>query len=503
MTAPVLRDYQSAIVDRVRGAYRAGQRAPLVVLATGGGKTTIFAHIATSAAGRGKRVWIICHRTELVRQIAETLARFGCALRIIAPAATMEQCPPCDPAALVVVASVQSLALRANTEPAPDLIVCDEAHHAVDGNTWGRVLAAHPGAHRLLVTATPQRTDGIGLGVGVGGFVDVMIEGPTMRELQTAGHLCEYVLYGPPVVADLSGVKRLGGDYQRGQLAEAMDKPAIYGDAVAHYQRCAGGMLAVAFCASLAHAGRTRDAFAAAGVASAVIDGQMLPRDRAGLLADFAARRVQVLCSVDLIGEGLDIPGIEAAIWLRATESVVVWLQGCGRALRPAPGKVRAVILDHVGNWRRHGAPNGDREWSLDGKRRVRGGVAEDAVLAVRQCPACYAIHEPAPACPVCGHVEPVAARRAVRVVSADLAEVDADAVAAQAAEARRAQARARTVPELIATGVSRARAEKIVAARKEKEALVARVITAGSTERPSVLLSRKPAELRAMLGDA
>jgi superfamily II DNA or RNA helicase len=127
------------------------------------------------------------------------------------------------------------------------------------------------------------------------------------------------------------------------------------------------------------------------------------------------------LSNSDLFGEGFDVPAIEAAILLRPTQSLSLYLQQVGRALRPSPGKTEAIILDHAGNSIKHGLPDDLREWSLaDREKRNR---AEQAEVAVRQCEECFYVYRPAPACPCCGHVPPVKVRE-IEVIEGTLEEV-------------------------------------------------------------------------------
>ena len=105
---------------------------------------------------------------------------------------------------------------------------------------------------------------------------------------------------------------------------------------------------------------------------------------RAQRIEDLGAGRLHVLTSCEIISEGVDVPVVSAAILLRPTQCLGLYLQQVGRVLRPAPGKQRAVILDHVGNVYRHGFPDDDREWSLQGRQK-RSQAPSDA-LPIRQC---------------------------------------------------------------------------------------------------------------------
>jgi len=415
-----LRDYQQTAIEGVREAFRAGHRAPLLVAPTGAGKTVMFGFVASETAKRGRRVLILAHRRELIRQASRKLTETGVPHGIIAPGNT----PTRD---LVQVASVQTLGRRINRADAPDLIVIDEAHHAVAGQ-WAQIIAAYPQARLMGVTATPERMDGRGLGVGAGGCFDSLVMGPAVADLVTGGFLTPTKIWAPSEAPDLSGVRTRGGDYDAGALADAMAKPQIVGDAVAHYQKHAPGQPAILFSPSVAHAEAMAEAFRAAGIRAVAASGATEASKRDAAIAGLATGAVQVLCSCDLISEGLDVPAVGAVILLRPTKSLGLYLQQVGRGLRPAPGKAHLVVLDHAGNTLRHGPPEMPREWSLAGRPKKKRD--QDDAPPARQCPECFAVHAPAPCCPECGH-EYKSGGREIEHVAGELSEVT-DAMAAR-----------------------------------------------------------------------
>lgn len=469
----ILRDYQQQAADEIRAAFARACRAPLLVSPTGSGKTVLFSYIADQAAAKGKRVLILVHRRELLRQSSRTLESFGVKHGLISAGMSVFEGVP------VQVASVQTLVRRmGRMRWSPDLIIVDEAHHATGKTTWGKVLAAYPKARILGVTATPERLDGQGLGHDVGGFFDALVMGPTVADLTARGFLSPAVVYAPQNRIDLSAVHTRGGDYAQGEVAEAMDKPTITGDAVAHYRRHCHGQPGIAFCASIAHAEHVAEAFSAAGYRAASVDGGMDATSRAARIDDLGAGRLDVLTSCDIISEGTDVPVVAAAILLRPTQSLSLSLQQMGRVLRPFPGKTHATILDHVGNCFRHGLPDDDREWSLDGKAKRKKSAQDTA--HVRQCENCYSVHRPAPACPKCGFIYPVRSRE-IDQVAGELAEIKRDdaereKIAVQRA-AKREQTRARSLEDLVALGRARgyknpaAWASHVWGARRQREA--------------------------------
>lgn len=454
-----LRPYQNTLIERARANFLVGKRSQLLVLPTGGGKTVCFSYMAGRAVEKNLRVWILAHRVELLDQISRTLTSFGVSHGVIAPGYISDRRRP------VQVASVFTLARRLERYDPPDLIIVDEAHHAISASTWGRVITAFPGAKLLGVTATPIRLSGEGLG----DLFQTMVQGPTMRELIELGALSPYRLFAPAGV-DLAGVHTRMGDFVRGEIEAAMDKPSITGDAVTHYKKLAPGRRAVAFCVSVEHAVHVAEQFRAAGIPAQAIDGAMDRTLRSQVLASFASGEIRVLASCDLVSEGFDVPAIEAAILLRPTQSLGLYLQQVGRALRTHPGKTEAIILDHAGNVKRHGLPDEDRDWSLAGSEKRKG--AKKSEVPVKTCGSCFAtVHAAATHCS-CGFEFPVK-KREIENVEGELQEIDPrEAVRQRKQEQGRAQSEADLVaigrmrgmkrPELWARHVLRARAAKM-----------------------------------------
>jgi superfamily II DNA or RNA helicase len=190
--------------------------------------------------------------------------------------------------------------------------------------------------------------------------------------------------------------------------------------------------------------------FREAGYKAFAVDGSMEDDERTRILAGLGNGRVHVVASCDLISEGTDIPAIGCAILLRPTQSTGLYIQQVGRALRPCEGKERAVILDHVGNVFLHGLPDSEREWSLEGEQRKMGKKQESKGPRVVQCPKCYTVHEPAPMCPSCGHVDLKAGRK-LETQEGELQEIKEAASIADTAkkQARKEVGRAQTLEEL------------------------------------------------------
>jgi superfamily II DNA or RNA helicase len=387
----ILRPYQEEDVARIRAAYAGGAQRVLYQGPTGSGKTVLFAIIVAGAAARGNRVCILGHRDEIVRQIVDALVELGVAHGIIAAGY------PETPEASVQVASVATLVRRLHhLNPPPDLLVPDEAHHCA-AKTWRKIIEAVPEAKILGVTATPQRLDGRGLD----DIFDDLIIGPSVAELIEQGYLSPFVTYAPARQVDLRHVRTRAGDYALDQLAGVMSSGVIIETAVDEYVRLCAGVPAIAFCVDIAHSKLVAAAFAARGFRAAHIDGNTPAAERRALIAALATGEIQVLCNCGLISEGLDVPVVTAAILLRPTKSLALHLQQVGRCLRPAPGKAKALILDHAGNTYRFGPADLERAWSLEGK----AGKGE-APPPLQRCFGCGAlIPAAAMSCSECGTV--------------------------------------------------------------------------------------------------
>lgn len=375
----------------------------------GAGKTLVMAYMANTAVQRGKRIIFLVHRRELITQASRTLTEYGIPHGI--NGRTND---------LIQIASVQTVARRLDRIGIPDLVILDECHHAT-ANTWKKCLEYWADAYVVGLTATPARLGGQGLG----DVFEGMVIGPTARELILQGHLTPYKYYAPPQVADFEGVKITMGDYDGKEIEIRVNKPRVIGDAISHYVKYASGKMAIAYCASVDHSKNTADAFNAQGIRAKHIDGTTPASERDKAIEDFRAGRITVLCNMDLIGEGFDVPTMEVVILLRPTQSLTLYIQQSMRGMRPDktnPFKT-AIILDHVGNVFRHGLPDAPREWSLDGVARRKKGDTE--TVGIRTCLGCYLCHSPAPVCPYCGYEYNMTARQ-LAAEAGELKEYDA-----------------------------------------------------------------------------
>jgi superfamily II DNA or RNA helicase len=392
-----LRPYQTDLIKSLKQAYRDGYKSPCIVLGCGGGKSVIVADIAKKTTQKGNHVLFIVHRQELCDQIRETFEWWG---------VNMDLCR---------IGMVQTITRRLAKIKPPTLIITDENHHSL-ANSYKRIYDYFPNAHRVGVTATPVRLNGGGLG----DVNDKLIIGVSTKWLIDNSYLAPFD-YFAPTITDLTGLHTQRGEFVAEEVVSKLNKAAIYGDVINHYRQLSDGKQAICYCASIEHSKNMAAQFNTAGIASAHIDGETLRSERNRIVSQFRSGEIKILCNVDLISEGFDVPDCNTAILLRPTKSLTLYIQQSMRCMRFKPGK-RAVVIDHVGNYARFGLPDMDREWDLTpAKKGIKKAENE---VQIRQCPECFYTHLPAPMCPHCGFVYPIKERTIDEIKDARLEQI-------------------------------------------------------------------------------
>lgn len=358
--------------------------------------TVCAGQIVHDAFHKGKRVVFVVHRQELAKQTAKTFRGYG-----IEPAFIMANVKP-DVENPVQIATIGTLRNRLDKYQEPDLIIYDESQHCM-ANQWLTIKKTWSKAKIIGLTATPCRLDGKPLRE----FFDKLVIGPSTADLIAAGALTPYDYYAPSVI-DTTGMKHNKTDFTADALSFFSQKREIIGDNIKQYQRLANGKRNIVFACNVKHSMEIVKRYQDAGIPAAHLDGETPAAEREDILSRFATGEIKVLSNVELFGEGFDLPAIEVVSLLRPTLSTSLYLQQVGRALRPCPelGKERAIILDHVGNYERHGMPDDEREWSLKGGLVKKTSSRQtESTVRVQRCPECFFAHSPAHACPMCGHV--------------------------------------------------------------------------------------------------
>lgn len=445
----MLRDFQQIVKAEIYEGWAQGARDILTVMATGGGKTVLFCDII---ADQQVATCSIAHRQELVGQAALQLNREQVPHGIIAPQAVQRQIIQLEqemhgrsfysPRADVRVAGVDTLVGVDKADPwfkRVQLLVQDEGHHTLKDNKWGKAHAMFPQARGLLVTAHAIRADGRGLGRQADGLADKLVVGPCSRELMTRGFLCDYRLIAPPSDVHVEDIE-IGdsGEYNQKKVRAAVhSSKTIVGDVVHHYMKFAAGKLGITFAVDVEAAIELAAKYRSVGIPAEVITAKTPLFVRGQLMRQFRARQILQLVSVDVLGEGVDVPAVEVVSMARPTASFQLYAQQFGRALRlmltdeqnatwndrtdeqrraeiAASVKPKAIIIDHVENYKRHGLPDVERKYSLDRAPR-KSRKAKDDEIPLRYCinPECLEPYKVTLSkCPNCGTLKPAPLRR-------------------------------------------------------------------------------------------
>jgi DNA repair protein RadD len=418
----VLRPYQNDVLADLERAVTSGTKRAIAVIPTGSGKTVLAVAIIKKALGEGKRVLVLAHTREIIKQTSLKLSSHGIEHGIVQAGLVA------DLGQLVQVASIQTLWFRAmRTDrmplPAADLLIIDEAHHC-PANTYRRLIESYPTAILIGLTATPCRGDGRGLG----GIFDTLVEGPQVAELIALTFLVRTRVYAP-VDPNLKGVEIRQGDYVESQLAERIDRDDLVGDIVSHWHKYGERRKTVCFAVNVSHSIHIRDEFIKSGVKAEHLDGSTPKADRDAVLARLASGETELVSNCMVLTEGWDLPECECVILARPTKRMGLYRQMVGRVLRPAVGKFNAIVLDHSGAVFRHGFVEDRVEWTLDPDKRAASPV-HAAYLAGRrgprllECSQCASMRVAGEACQHCGFL-PQRPPRAIVFRDGDLVRVD------------------------------------------------------------------------------
>lgn len=457
---------QFDLINGVRNSMRR-YKSVLMQSATGTGKTVMASYMMQQAHGKGSRCIFVLPRRELLRQTAKTLDGYRITYGCIAAGYTD------NPFARIRLATSGTLARRLDTIVPPNILFVDECHFG--GGDIDRIIkwAKDGGAWVIGLSATPWKLSGKGLG----DWFDDMVQGPQIKWLIENRRLSDYRLFAPNR-PDLSKIKTTAGDYNKGQLDDMMTADRVLiGNAVKHYREHAMGRLNVAFGTSVKHAEIIAQSFRDAGIPAAHVSGAMDDDEIARRVKAFARRELLVLANCSLLTFGFDLAAaagvdvtVESMSDLSPTQSLSLQMQKNGRVLRMKD--YPALIFDHSGNVDRHGLPDADRQWTLEGREKKKG--ASERTEPTRQCECCYFVDRPKPVCANCGHVFPVKARE-IEQIEGELIEIDKNAQIEAKAKERMAQGMAKTYSELVAHFVLKGsknphyQAKMIMDARKRK----------------------------------
>lgn len=347
--------FQERLLEQIALARLQGHHRNLLVSATGTGKTVMAAldYLSLRETMQRARLLFVAHREEILTQ---TLATFRQALRD--PAFGELWVGGYRPTMFDhVFASIQSLSAAGLEHMDPlhfDVVIVDEFHHA--GAQSYRALLEHIQPVELLgLTATPERSDGLDILAWFDGRIAAELR---LWDAIDQQRLSAFAYYGIHDGLDLREIPWRRG---RGYDVEGLSNLLTANDSVAklalkqlvEHVDDVGRMRALGFCVSVDHARFMARVFQAAGVAATAIWSDTSDSERRQALLELAARRINIIFSVDLFNEGVDVPAVDTLLLLRPTDSATLFLQQLGRGLRRSVGKTVCTVLDFVGHHRK------------------------------------------------------------------------------------------------------------------------------------------------------
>jgi superfamily II DNA or RNA helicase len=410
MSRKSLHPYQAETIQKLGESFRRGHRRIVCQVATGGGKSVIQTHITFEHLRKGGQLALLtAPRKELVRQNHKHLAEHGMGGQVgIIRGGIQPQY-----SRTIQVATVPALERRVakGLIRKPSLVLVDECHlrsklleRLMGGSEWEDVLF-------LGFSATPWTK-------GMGNVWDDLVIGATTKQLIGDGYLVPFETYASQQKPDLTGVRTvetfLGPDYQEEGLAEAMSRPTIIADVVETGIRLAVrlGLKLICFCVNLAHAKAVFEAYCAAGVSAAYIDGKTPDGTNPGEIDErteikkgLESGKYEVVVNCQVLQIGSDWPFVDCIQLARPTRSEMLYTQMLGRGLRNSPGKTMLRILDHTEAWRQLGPVDEIHYDELDdGSSTKTSPKAKKEEAQPKECPDCHYVKPPRVAtCPQCG----------------------------------------------------------------------------------------------------
>ena len=382
-----MRDYQAASITALNAKFKDGLDRVAVVLPTGGGKTVVFSHLSNGYVtdNPGRRVLILAHTDELVKQAAKKIKDVAPQLSVGIVKGAIRQTK-----ATVIVASVQSLRSEGKRNQIKDvgLVIVDECHHAT-AKTYRDILKhygclsgpcepcdgrgefphgrcadcagtgtaqTYPGAAKAAgFTATLMRSDKASLAqiwqdVAYRKDISFMIR---------AGYLL--APRGKRIVVDdldLANVKKSGGDFQSGDLGDALEASLAPETVAKAYVEHASDRSGILFAPTVESAYTFAEELNVQGIKTEVVHGALEMKERRAILARLESGETQVIANCMVLTEGFDCPRVSCIVVARPTKSAPLYQQMVGRGLRVDPSIPRegqdCLILDVVGISARH-----------------------------------------------------------------------------------------------------------------------------------------------------
>ncbi len=367
----ILRPYQERFINNISTKLRT-HRKVVAQLATGGGKTVCFAAICDRYCAKSSQdVLILVHREELLTQASKAIN-----LPVQKVVAGMKTIPH----ARVYVAMVESAHKRLAMFSNIGMVIVDECHI---GN-FTKVIDHFKEQFIIGFTATPlaaKKTNPLR------NYFDDIVCGIDIPELIEQGFLAPEQTYSASNIIERAKLKMKAGDFDQAQMGAMYKEPKYIDTTINAYRKNSLGRKTIIFNCNVEHSQAVNAAFIAQGFNSRHLDATST--DRAETLEWFANTPDAILNNIGIATTGFDQPDIETVIVNKATASMPLWLQMCGRGARPHPVKLAFTIIDLGANCLTHGSWAAARNWEdiFHNPKKPGAGVAP-----VKECPKCAAL---------------------------------------------------------------------------------------------------------------
>lgn len=396
-----LRPYQQETIEQLRNGFAAGHQRQVLCLPTGAGKTVVFSEMVRLASERNTSTLVLTDRIELFEQTFKALSRANVNPQLISANSKIFSSD-----AIINVGMVETVARRLQPKEggllsvpslmeslSPALIIIDEAHK---GN-FNKIIEAFPQARVIGATATP-------VGKHFYKFYTNIIQNVDIPELIEQGFLSPCRAF--QMQDDMSDLAVSGNDYSDGSLFSHFNKRKLYSGVIEQYLLKTPGQKAIVFNVNIEHSEQMTSAFNAAGIMSECITSKTPKDKRKAILDAFKAGHFPVLNNCGILTTGYDEASIETVIVNRATKSLSLWLQMCGRGSRIYRNKPYFTVLDFGMNHNEHGLWDEPRTWAIEPPRKKKPVLQEAPIKICEECSAVVAAQ--AKKCNYCGYQFPV-----------------------------------------------------------------------------------------------
>lgn len=336
---------QVEVLEKIENSRNSGSVKGLVCMPTGTGKTILSALDAKKVGGR---TLFVAHNNHILKQAEIAYKKiFGCVSTGIINSEIQIKGRN-EQIIFANIASIRTLeVLKEFKNNEFDYLVVDEFHHAA-ANSYQNFIKYFRPKFTLGLTATPERTDGKSILDLLDGNLICSI---SVSEAIERGFIVPFSYYGMFDNIDYANIHHNGYRYDINDLEKALLIPRRNDAILNIFKELVGDKLAIGFCVSIEHAEKMAEFFESNGIRSIAIHSNLNQQERYRRIALFERKMIQVVFVRDLFNEGVDFPDTQAILFLRPTESKMIFLQQLGRGLRLAPNKSNILVLDFIGNY--------------------------------------------------------------------------------------------------------------------------------------------------------